>query len=750
MQGLYRFLLLRRGAAVRWAIAGISFALVLACANSLAAEVTRTGANAEGNAMEASDLSYLEDPKGARARAWVESQNARTTAELEDDPRFARYLRMANTVLSGSDAKAGNDASGLLAAGLMWMYQGNVYQLWSDAAHPRGLWRRSSLVGFLDKKPDWTVLLDIDALSVAEGDGRTLAAAYFSPNGRRCLLLLSLGGSIRSVWREFDLERREFVQDGFQAPASTILNMVVWRTDDSVLISADFGPGTLSTAAIPLTVREWRRGQALADAAEIFRGRADDIGVVVATVDADDGGTLENERGVRTVHLARMDKQRNFEWWRLDDQHSLSRLQAPLSNTNPILYKDQYLIRLRGDWRVGPTVWKAGDVVAVPASDIARPDPRVKLVFAPEKDASAVSFVAKSRSAILFFGSTLGHSRLWRSTFKDGSWSTDLVPLPKDGRIVPGAADIRSDVAFIHYESFLHPPSLYRLDVADNWAAPFATGAEEFDASALTTELLQVRSADGAQVPYSIVRPRNLKVDGSTPTLIVAYGASGGTSLPYYSGTLGKLWLEQGGAYVLANVRGGQERGLDWAVKGVDRQHTYDDLVAVTEDLIARHVTSKKRVGFMGHSAGGLLGGVMLTQRPDLFGAVVLKAPFLDQFRLDLVMLGPNAWAREFGSPEIPAERKFLERTSPFQNLRADARLPKPFLITSTTDETVSPAHARRFAARMECLKEPFLFYETSDGGHGLVNTPADEARLEALIYVYLARQLLVRSGELD
>jgi prolyl oligopeptidase len=304
----------------------------------------------------------------------------------------------------------------------------------------------------------------------------------------------------------------------------------------------------------------------------------------------------------------------------------------------------------------------------------------------------------------------------------------DQVALPEHGVVLPGATNVASDVAFVRYESFLHPPALYQLENGMDSPTVFASASPQFDGDSFVVRRLEAKSADGVLIPYSVVQPKSLHFDGSAPTLITAYGAYGGTYPPSYSAAAGRLWLEQGGVFVVANVRGGRERGVAWHVTGVNRQHTYDDLVAVTNDLIARRVTSAKKVGFMGHSAGGLLGGVMLTQHSDLFAAVVLKAPVLDLLRMDLLAGGAGVRAREYGSLSVPAERTFLERTSPFQNLDAHRRPPKPLLIASSTDETVSAAHARRFAAKMNSLDMPFLYYET--------------------IYTYLAQQLFDRSAE--
>ena len=686
-------------------------------------------------------FSYLDGSTDARALAWVNVQNGRTLAKLEGDPRFEPFQQAA---LASEQTLTSGDTTELLAQPRRtWLHRDWVYQLWADGGRPRGVWRRTTLKSFTDHKPKWQVLLDVDAFSASERQDWTFVQAFISPNGRRSLVQFSLGGSIRTAWREFDLERRSFVTDGFGLDVSSVGNALVWRSDDRVLVSADFGPGTISSVGSPLVLKEWRRGESLARAKEIYRAGTSDSGVGVSLLDPAYGGVEEYANGRRPVHFTHTDSNDETTWWRLDELSRPERLLAPLSRTSPFLYRDHYLIILAEDWRVGATLWKRGTVVAVPTTEITRPEPKIYHVFTPDRDTTVLFVGAKTDSGVLMFGSSLAAGRLWRTKLQQGAWITDQVPLPDHGVIMPEAADIHSDVAFIRYESFLHPPAMYLLDMAKNEPTLFASNPEMFDGSLFVTEQLEAKSADGVQVPYTIVRLRDLHFDSRNPTLVVGYGASGGIYLPSYSGTLGKLWLERGGVYVVANIRGGQERGPEWAVKKIERQHTYDDMIAVTEDLIRRKVTASKRVGFMGHSSGGLLGGVMLTQRPDLFGAVVLKAPLLDQFRLDQAVLGATAWAVEFGSTSVPRELAFLARTSPFQNLKPEAQLPKPFLITSTTDETVQPAQARRFAAKMDAMGKPFLFYETSDGGHGLAATLPQRARLDALIYTYLAQQLV-------
>lgn len=690
--------------------------------------------NVKATTVAVDRFSYLEDSSDAQARAWIRLQNERTLAELEGDPRFKEYYEYA---LDSERALSSVDFRGLLApTGRMWLRDDWVYQVWVEADHPRGLWRRTSLRAFLKREPEWEVLLDIDMLGASEQKRWILIQTLFSPNGRRCLLQLSLDGSITTAWREYDLDRRSFVDGGFRVPASARSSQVVWRTDDSVLVAADFGPGSLNASGNPIMVKEWSRGKALSTATVVLQGKLDDVEVAISTLDTSQKG------GVRTIHIKHSDRDNRSNWWRLDKEGHLDRLMAPLTRTLPFVYRDQYIILLQGDWRIGNKTWKKGTLIAVPASEITRPSPRVSIVLEPMKDASFTMGMAATRGGLLLFGSELGYGRIWRCRLEHEKWVTDVVSLPDHGVVIEGAADPGSDVAFFRYESFLHPPALYRVDVARNRVEHVASTPALFRTADFVVEQRTATSADGAEVPYSLVRPRVLRFDGRAPTIIAAYGAIGFVNFPLYSATLGKLWLEQGGVYVLANVRGGQERGPAWAVKRADRKHTYADTIAVTEDLIRANVTAAKRVGFVGHSAGGLLGGVLLTQRPDLFGAMVLKGALLDQFRMDLIVSGPAAWVQEFGSPEVPHELAFLKKTSPFQNLKAQAGACRPLIITSSADQNVQPGQPRRFAAKMESLGMPFLFYETEDGGHFFAATPLQRARLDAVIFVYLARQL--------
>jgi prolyl oligopeptidase len=305
-------------------------------------------------------------------------------------------------------------------------------------------------------------------------------------------------------------------------------------------------------------------------------------------------------------------------------------------------------------------------------------------------------------------------------------------------------SDERASEAFALYLNFLQPPTLYAVDVGTARAVPVETLPPQFDGSRHVVEQFEATSRDGTQVPYFLVRPKSSEANGRTPTLLHGYGGFQASLVPTYSGTLGKLWLEQGGAYAVANIRGGGEFGPAWHQAGLKtrRQVVYDDFIAVAEDLIRRKITMPQRLGIEGSSNGGLLMGVMLTQRPDLFRGVALGSPLLDMLRYHKLLAGAS-WVDEYGSPDVPEERAWLERFSPYQNLVKRADFPVPFFITSTRDDRVHPAHARKYAAKMESLGMPYLFYENTEGGHSAAANLQQRAMRAALEYTYLAQRLI-------
>lgn len=688
------------------------------------------------HAMATDEFSYLEHAGDERTQRWIQSHNARTLQALEGDPRFDRYYALA---LAGSDSQS--ELGRMVGPGGLMLRDGWVYQVWSDSTHPKGIWRRVQLPSFRSASPQWQSLLDLDVLDSNEKKSWLFVSALISPNGQRALIRLAEGGSNVYEWREFDLENRAFVPDGFVIPLG-LGAQGAWRDDDTLILTTNFGAQSVNAVGMPLVVRQWSRGQPFAAAREIFRGRSTDAEVAI-DLGFQDGFPrgAPARRSTRPMTIRQMASNLDETWWLLDAAGRQKCMTLPRSFEGLMAHGDQYLVRLREDWAIGGSRWKSGSLVAIPASEITHDVPSVQLVLQPGQEESVI-WANQVADGVIIIGSSVSGARIWTARVEDGRWLVQPVALPPNGSVWPAMADATGASAFFAYQSFLQPPTLYEVSVTNQSAFPVKSAPSQFSSSIFITEQLEARSVDGALVPYFITRLRTMRYDGRAPTLVYGYGSLGLSQWPLYSATLGKLWLEQGGVYVVANVRGGRERGHGWHVKGVDRQRTYDDMHAVLQDLIRRRITAPKRVAVTGMSAGGLLAGVMLTKHDELLGAAVLRVPLLDQLRLDLAMGADGIWDEEYGSPRIQREHDFLQATSPFQNLKRSANAPVPLILTASNDQNVFPAQSRRFVAKMEALGMSALFYESPEGGHAESATRGGQARLDALIFTYLAQQL--------
>jgi prolyl oligopeptidase len=328
--------------------------------------------------------------------------------------------------------------------------------------------------------------------------------------------------------------------------------------------------------------------------------------------------------------------------------------------------------------------------------------------------------------------------------YKDGKWTRTRLDLPKNVSVGVGSASSRDDEVFLSVSGYLTPNSLYLADASTGAVKLVKSTPPRFDATGLTVDQFEATSSDGTKIPYFVVHRANMKLDGQNPTLLYAYGGFQVSMLPGYSGNVGKLWLERGGVYVVANIRGGGEFGPAWHNAGLKehRQLVYDDFAAVGKDLIARNITTPRRLGIEGGSNGGLLMGVELTQHPDLWNAVVIQVPLFDMIRYTQIAAGAS-WVGEYGDPAIPEQRAYIEKYSPYQHIVAGVKYPEPFFETSTADDRVGPAHARKAAAKMQALGYPFYYYENIEGGHAAAANLAETAKRVALEFTYLTRKLM-------
>lgn len=673
--------------------------------------------------------SWLEDVLGDDALAWVRERNAQSEGLLAARPDYAATHRALLEVLNAKDRIPYVTRRG------PWLYN-----FWQDEAHPRGLWRRTTLTGYREPEPAWELLLDLDALGAAENENWVWAGATcLAPDYRHCLVMLSRGGADAKVVREFDAVAKAFVPGGFGLPEAK--SEVVWIDADTLYVGTDFGPGSMTDAGYPRTLRRWARGSALADAPVVFEGEAQDVSVH-ASVDDTPGHE-------RTLFVRSLDFYHRQTF--LLDGDALRPLDIP-DDAEPNFLRDTLLLELRSDLRLGDSLHPSGSLLATDAAAWMAGERQVQVLFAPTATCSLAGYTATRDHLILNLSDNVASRlALWQKT------ALGFTPLPIEapspGSLgVTGLHDPRqpddplANHFLLTYTDFLTPDTLYLGDVCAGPSAGLVALKSRlplFDSTGMLAEQGFAVSKDGTRVPYFLVLPAGARPDAATPTLLYGYGGFEISQTPYYSGGFGRAWLARGGALVIANIRGGGEFGPSWhqAALKAHKQRSYDDFIAVAEALIARRLTTPRHLGIMGGSNGGLLVGATMVQRPDLFNAVVCKVPLLDMRRYHRLLAGAS-WMGEYGNPDLPEEWDWISRYSPYQNVRAGVRYPKVLFTTSTRDDRVHPGHARKMAARMLAQGHELLYYENIEGGHGGAADNNQRAHLQAMEFCYLWQQL--------
>ena len=671
---------------------------------------------------------WLEEFTSPEALDWVRVHNATSAAILEADPRY-RILYQEALDIAGARDRIPEPS----------FLRGEIYNFWQDEDHLRGLWRKTSLADYFSPVPAWTTVLDIDALGRNENRSWVFHGVnVLMPEARRCLVMLSDGGEDADEAREFDLEAGAFVQDGFVIPRGK--QGIAWEDEDHLLISREWTPGQLTASGYPFIVKRLARGQSLDDAREVFRGEASDGGYGVSPA------VLRDDQGDRLTLF-----HRPLDTYRHETHVLTPRGVLPLAIPDRThvrgLFAGRLLLSPDEPWTVDGETFSPGSLLqaglAAVLADPARVSP--SLIWAPGPRES-VTAVAGTYDALLVSALDNVRTRVWVFTpsAEDG-WARTRLNLPDNlsGSVV--SIEAGSNRAFASFSGFLTPPSLALADVASGEIEPVKIAPSQFNAASHVVEQFEAISSDGTAIPYFLVRPNMLPYDGSTPTLLVAYGGFQFSMMPSYEAITGKLWLERGGCYVLANIRGGGEFGPAWHAAGLStkRQIIYDDFAAVAENLIARRITSPRRLGIQGGSNGGLLMGVQMVQRPELWNAVVIQVPLLDMIRIGAIAAGAS-WKGEYGDVQAdPMVMDFWLKTSPYHNLKAGVAYPEPFIFTTTKDDRVGPQHARKFAARLEDLGLPFFYYENIEGGHGGSADMTQQAHVSALTMTYLQRKLM-------
>jgi prolyl oligopeptidase len=700
-----------------------------------------TAAPADAAAAGDDPYLWLEEVQSERALAWVRERNAASRALLERHPRFEPTRARILEILDSRDkipavARIGDE----------------FYNHWQDADHPRGLWRRTTLAEYRKPAPAWQTVIDLDALAAAENENWVWHGAdCFGPAYRRCIVSLSRGGADASVLREFDLVTRRFVdatEGGFFVPEAK--SSIEWLDEDTVYVGTDLGPGTMTDSGYPRTIRRWRRGTPLATAPVVFEGEAGDV---MAWVSVDRTPGFE-----RTVFGRSLDFYHQRRWLEPPRQGGAGRIELDLPRDASLrFWRERLLVELKSDWSTGGQTFARGTLLATDAADFLAGQRRFFVLFTPTPTRSLEAFATtRSRVLLTILDNVAGRAEEWKpssSRAPAARWVKRDVAAPFPGALslrplhdplrAGGRSDPLAEKVLLSYADFLTPDSLMLGTAGRDERQPLKSRPRFFDSTGMRVEQRFATSKDGTRVPYFVVWPAGAGADGRNPTLLYGYGGFEIPLLPAYSGARGSAWHAHGGVLVIANIRGGGEFGPAWhraAIKA-DKQKSYDDFIAVAEDLIAARITSPKHLGIQGGSNGGLLVCAVMLQRPELFNAVVCQVPLLDMRRYHRLLAGAS-WVAEYGDPDQGADWAVISRYSPYQNVRREQKLPRTLLITSTRDDRVHPGHARKMAARMQEQQHDVLYYENLEGGHAAAADNRQRADMMALEFSFLWQQL--------
>ncbi len=656
---------------------------------------------------------WLEDVHGAKPLAWAREQNAKSLAPLKADPRYQKNYDSVLSVLDATDRIPMGALRG-----------SNVYNFWQDAQNPKGIWRRTSIAGYQTASPRWQVLLDVDALAKTESENWVFKGAGCAPGETRCLVRLSRGGGDAVVTREYDLATMKLMEGGFSLPEAKV--ELEYLDGDTILFGTARDGETNSGYA--RTVKVWKRGTPIASATLLYEGTKEDVLVAPMVFHTKEGNFPFVVRAVSFFES---------EYFAVENgpgnKITTRKLDMPLSADVKAMIDGALIAVLRQDYEKDGTKFPKGALVAF------RDGQRPQVIFAPNPRQSVESVAAgRDKLYAAITNNVTGAVHAFTSNGK--GWSDKVLALPGAGSADIVSTNDDGPEAMFSFQNYLTPTTLY-FDAGNDAPLAIKSLPARFDASGMVTEQFEAASKDGTKIPYFVTRPRNLA--GPAPAVLYGYGGFEISLTPSYSANFGRLWLTHGGIYVVANIRGGGEFGPGWhnAALKTQRQRAYDDFAAVAEDLQRRGLTTPKQLGILGGSNGGLLVSTVMVQRPDLLGAVVCQVPLIDMIAYTHIGAGAS-WVGEYGDPAIPAERDYILTYSPYQNVKKGVKYPPVFFVTATSDDRVTPVHARKMAARMMEQGHEVWFYENTDGGHSAAADHRQAAEMWALSFVYLAEKL--------
>ncbi len=675
-------------------------------------------------AVKNEDFLYLEEVTGEKALAFARAHDAVSEKQLASEPGFQAVQDRLFAIYSSKERipspRIQNDS---------------LRNFWTDAEHPRGLWRQTTLADYKKPKPTWTTLLDIDALGKSENQSFVYhGASCLYPLYKKCLVHLSKGGGDSEIVREFDVDTKSFVANGFVLPEAK--SSIAWKDANTVYVGSDFGPGSLTSSGYPRTVREWKRGTPLSAALQIFEAKDTDVS---ASCNREFDHAYTRDYCIRSIDREHHD----LSIWK---DGKLVRIDKP-DDADLDTWDDEALLRLRSDWITGtpPVTYKKGSLIAANLDGFIQGKREFQVIFEPTRNSSLSGFSGSKtrlfvdvltdvRSTVQVFSRKPGDTSKTRwvgAPLKETAGSIGVVP----------ADPHRSDDTWLWLEDFTVPPTLLSWNPVTQKRELLKQNPAFFDATNVEVNQYFAVSKDGTRIPYFEIGRKGRT--GPTPTLIDAYGGFEISLTPHYAPSAGAAWIERGGVFIQANLRGGGEYGPEWheaAMKHL-RQNAYDDMAAVAEDVLRRGVAVPKTLGIIGGSNGGLMTSVMLEQRPELFGAVVSKVPLTDMQRYHKLLAGAS-WMSEYGNPDDAADWAALSKFSPLHNVKKGAAYPPMFFTTSTRDDRVHPGHARKMVAKLEAFGYAPLYYENIEGGHGGAADIKQRAYVDALVYTFLATRL--------
>ena len=663
---------------------------------------------------------WLEEIESQKSLDWVKKQNTKSVSLFEKDYRFEETLKTIQNNLLSPDRIPKPQ-----------LEDGKIENLWTDKAHPRGLWRTTSIDSYKSNNPEWQLILDIDELNKKENKSWVYkGSACLKEDSRLCLVFLSDGGSDAVVVREFDKESKSFIKDSpFNLEKAK--SYIEWIDKDTTLVATDFGPNSLTNSNYPRTLKVWKRGQKLSEARTIKEATKEDMAI----------GPIVIHQESTTVALSETNIDFYTREYSLLDLKTFSSSKIEIPNDSEIygILKDHIVFKNRSEIKTDSLTIPEGSILSKKISDA---QSNYNVIYTPQNNqALKEAFVTKDFLVVSYLENVLGRVKLFTLNEKGFPQSSKELDLPKDGTLEIVSHEKKYNQFIFSYENFLTPQSLYFFNGKESFKIKEAP--KRFDSSNLVFSQQWAKSKDGTSIPYFIVHSKDIVFDGTNPTLLYGYGGFEDAMTPVYLANYSP-WLKKNGVYVLANLRGGGEFGPEWHTRGIkeNKQKVFDDFYAIAEKLISDKVTSPKKIGIMGGSNGGLLVGAAMTQRPELFQAVVCQVPLLDMLRYHVLLAGAS-WIAEYGDPSIPNEYEYIQKYSPYQNLKIKVQYPNSYFFTTTKDDRVHPGHARKMVAKLNEYEQNVTYYENPEGGHGAGADPIQQSKTRTYQLIYLFQQLM-------